>query len=436
MTLAICISSAAASRNNSERSNTVALESEESQLKTRARATDTHMLSVPLGGWWRLALIAAVALSLTIGLTYLMVRIFIPLSLLLFAIVVAEALTPIISSLQRWMPRGVAIVVVYVVLLVITALAAWLVFPPVVSQITQGVTQLPTEFRNTENYITAHTGISNQAITNAVSTIASRGASRYGSLPIRVVSGLFDVVLVYFLSIYWLFVTPPLKRFILSLFPKPRQDQVAGVLREMGHDMGGYLRGSVISGFITGGLAYAGLLLVGVDFALALGVLTFFGELIPVIGVIVVGAIVVIVALFQGFTHALFALGVYTVILFLESHLIAPNIMRSQTTVSQVTVLFALVAGYEVGGILGALVAIPLSAGVRILVIRVFAPGIRSWTGADPHPEIEENERERDSHRRIGIDNAFKSQNMAAFIARATSSLPDGDEQPRPEESG
>src|SRR6185312_5503522 len=113
-----------------------------------------------------------------------------------------------------------------------------------------------------------------------------------------------------------------------------------------------------------GALAFGGLLLINVKYALALGVLTFFGELVPVIGVIAVGALVTVVALFQSVTHALFALAVYSIILFLESHLIAPNIMRSQTTVSQVVVLFALVAGFEVGGILGALVAIPLSAGI------------------------------------------------------------------------
>ncbi len=394
------------------------------------------MLSVPLGGLWRLALIAATALALVVGLTYFMVEIFYPLALFLVAIVIAEALSPIIAWLQRrGLSHGVSIVVVYIALLIITALAAWMVFPPVINQITQGVGQLPTQVKNAENYVTVHTGISNNQLENAASNVAARVAERYGTMPIRVISGLFDVILIYFLSIYWLFAAPPLKRFVLSLFPEQKRLSVDRVLGEIGREMGGYLRGSVISGFITGTLAYFGLLLVGVQFALALGVLTFFGELIPVIGVIIAGTIVVIVALFQGFTFALLALAVYVVILFLESHLIAPNIMRTQTDVSQVVVLFAVVAGYEVSGILGALVAIPLSAGIRVLVIQVFAPGVRQWTGADPHPETEEDDHPGRTSNRVGLENAFRVQNAAAFITEAFHRRVDPEEPARGEKA-
>ncbi len=378
------------------------------------------MLSVPLGGWWRLALIAAVAFALVVGLTFFMVRIFYPLALFLVAVVIAEALSPVIAWLQRrGLSRGASILVVYIALLVVTAFAAWMVFPPVINQITQGVGQLPTQVANAENYVTRQTGISNSQLENAASTVAARIAERYGTMPIRVISALFDVILIYFLSIYWLFAAPPLKKFVLSLFPIEKRQSVDSVLGEIGREMGGYLRGSVISGFITGTLAYFGLLIVGVQFALALGVLTFFGELIPVIGVIIAGTIVVTVALFQGFTFALLALAVYVVILFLESHLIAPNIMRTQTDVSQVVVLFAVVAGYEVGGILGALVAIPLSAGIRVLVIQVFAPGVRQWTGAEPHPDSETDDRRSRMSSRGGLENAFRVQNAAAFITEA-----------------
>lgn len=394
------------------------LESEESQSKVHEGATETHTLSVPLGGWWRLALAAATAFALTFGAALLMARIFIPLALLLFAIVIAEALSPVIGWLQRWVPRGLAIVIVYVVLLLITGALAWLVLPPVVQQISQGAGQVPSEVKHFENYVTRKTGLSHAQLASGMTNLLNRLAGQFGSLPIRVVRDMFDVLLVYFLSIYWLFVSPQLKTFVISLFPRPRQHEVERVLREMGHDMGGYLRGSVISGAITGGLAFGGLLLIHVNYALALGALTFFGELIPVIGVIVVGALVVIVALFQSLTHALLALAVYSVILFLESHLLAPNIMRSQTTVSQVLVLFALVAGFEIGGILGALVAIPLSAGLRVLVIRVFAPGIRQWSGAEPPPGEQSHSPPARSNGRAVPEGVVKTHNLVGLITR------------------
>jgi predicted PurR-regulated permease PerM len=67
----------------------------------------------------------------------------------------------------------------------------------------------------------------------------------------------------------------------------------------------------------------------------------------------------------------------------LEGHLLTPNIMRSQTHVSQVLVLAALFAGGTLGGILGALVAIPLAGALKVLAVRIVAPAVRRWTGAE-----------------------------------------------------
>ncbi len=356
------------------------MESEEVQHGLSDGVREAHLLSVPLGGWWRLTLVAATALAVTFGITFLLVRLFFPLSMLLFAIVLAEALTPIIAGLERWMPRGAAIVLVYVILILITVGLAFLILPPVIHQIAQGVSQVPGEVNHLEDYLTLRTGLTSSQLSSGLTGVLKSLASRFSSYPLRIMSDLFDVLLVYFLSIYWLFVTPSLKRFVISLFPEPKQQKVSDVLGEMGHDMGGYLRGSVISGAITGMLAFAGLYFIHVKYAMALGVLTFFGELIPVVGVIAVGALVVVVALFQSFTLALLALAVYAVILFLESHLLAPNIMRSQTTVSQVVVLFALVAGFEIGGILGALVSIPHAHQVKVPTWGQASTG-RCWDG-------------------------------------------------------
>lgn len=425
----------------------MAVEAEEAQVTSDDSTSIARMLSVPLGGWWRLSLLAATALALVVGLSVLMADMFRPLALFFFGIVIAEALTPVVGWLvNRRLSRGTAIVVVYLTILILVVLAGWLVLPPVVHQVTQGAKQLPSQLRGAEAYITTHTGVSTSALNSAATNAATTVATKYTALPIHIVTGLFDVVLIYFLSIYWMFASPALKRFFVSFFPEPKQEKVVEVLRLMGHDMGGYMRGSVISGFVTGVLAYFGLLIVGVQFALALGVLTFFGEFIPVIGVVIVGAIVVSVSLFQGVTFAVLALVVYVIILFLESHLISPNIMRSQTTVSQVLILFAVVSGYEVAGILGALVAIPLSAGLRVLVIEVFAPGVRKWAGAEPHPHYAEDEdkskgkqdeerieRIQQSERNrgwFGIDNAFKPQNAAAFLTETIHRQRKSEERP------
>ncbi len=85
---------------------------------------------------------------------------------------------------------------------------------------------------------------------------------------------------------------------------------------------------------------------------------------------------------------------------------------------------------------MGALVSIPLSAGVRVLVIRVFAPGVRKWTGAVPYDEQEESEEPTDDDRDAVIENAFRRQNAAAFITRAVTPEVSAEDRLRPEEAG
>ena len=358
------------------------------QWAERRPSLGDGIAAIPIGHLWRWSLVVASALMLVFGLFLLVWKMAGPLEMLLFAIVIAESLSPVIGWLTRWIPRSLAIVVVYIGLIVLIAGTVWLIFPPVIVQMTQGAGQTPDLIHHFQDVITRKTGLSDAQLTTGLTQVLSRFSGTLSTLPLRIATDVFNISIVYFLSIYWLFVTPSLKRFIMSLARPDQQPHVERVFRDMGHAMGGYVRGSVLSGLITGTLAFVGLTLIHVNYPLALGFLTFLGELIPVVGIIAVGALVVIVAAIQSLTYALFALAVFTIIIFLESHLIAPNIMRSQTTVSQVMVLFALIAGAAVGGILGALVAIPLSGAIRVLVIEVLAPGFRRWSGATPEIEF------------------------------------------------
>ena len=75
-------------------------------------------------------------------------------------------------------------------------------------------------------------------------------------------------------------------------------------------------------------------------------------------------------------------LGVYVVLQQLEGNLVTPYVMRSQSDIPALLVLFAVFAGGTVGGVLWALVAIPLAGALQVLVLRVVAPAVRRWSGA------------------------------------------------------
>lgn len=196
-------------------------------------------------------------------------------------------------------------------------------------------------------------------------------------------------VLVAFISLYTLIAAPNTHEMILSVVPKEREEKVNHVLGRIVHTMGGYVRAVSITGAIIGTLSYVGLLLIGVNFPLALAIVAGVSEFIPFIGPFVSGALMVSVAFLQSPTKALITLIFVIGLQQLEGNLIAPNVMHPQTCISPLTAVFALFAGASVGGVLGALIAVPLAAALRVLVVDVLLPALRRQTGAEPDQTVE-----------------------------------------------
>ena len=154
--------------------------------------------------------------------------------------------------------------------------------------------------------------------------------------------------------------------------------------------MGGYIRGVVINGMIVGFLTFVGLFIFGIDFAVVFGVMAGMLELLPVAGPILSGVIIVGLTLLQSPGKALAALIFIFVLQELENHILVPNIMRTQTDISSLLAVLALFAGDAIGGLLGALIAIPIAAALHVLVKQVLAPAIRKQTQAEMQEGIQQ----------------------------------------------
>ena len=163
--------------------------------------------SIPLGSLWRWSLVAASALVFAFGLFLFVWKMATPLEMLLFAIVIAESLSPVIGWLSRWIHCSAAIVLVYLALILIIAGTAWLIFPPVIVQMSQGVGQTPDVVTHVQDLITRKTGLTDSQLTKGLTQLLARFSGTLSALPIRIASDFFDISIVYFLSIYWLFVT-------------------------------------------------------------------------------------------------------------------------------------------------------------------------------------------------------------------------------------
>jgi predicted PurR-regulated permease PerM len=224
--------------------------------------------------------------------------------------------------------------------------------------------------------------LSNSAISSQFWGQLGTLGSSLVTLPLQAFGSTVDILLVVVISAYWLAVAPELRKFFLSLFPHSDRYHTDKIVEEMGIGMGGYIRGTFIVGVIFGILVYITMLLLGVHFSLMLGVLAGVMEMIPYVGPFISGAAMIAIAVAQSPGLALIVLLAAIILQELEGHVLVPIVMRTQTDISPLLAVIVLFAGASIGGLIGALTAIPLAVAMRVLVNRLIAPAIRRRTGA------------------------------------------------------
>ncbi|MFD4412130.1 AI-2E family transporter [Streptomyces sp. NPDC058475] len=148
-----------------------------------------------------------------------------------------------------------------------------------------------------------------------------------------------------------------------SLAPRGTADTVEAMARRAFEAVEGFMRGTTLIALIDALCITVGLLILRVPGALGLGALVFVGAYIPYLGAFLSGAVAVLVALAdRGFVIALWALGVVLAVQVLEGHVLQPAIQSRTVQMHPAAVMLAITAGASVAGILGMLLAVPLTA--------------------------------------------------------------------------
>lgn len=343
---------------------------------------------------WTVAVPVASGLILGLGflgLLYLFSR---TLGILLLSITIADALSPIAAWLQKRMSRTLAVVLIFGTLIGFLVLFGWVLAPAIVEQTRNLVERAPNISQQLQQLIEQGRRFLPDGALPNVGAALGDWTQRLLSVPLAVGSALVLLVLVFFLSFYWLLAEPSINEFLRSLFPEHRQPRVDEVRRKINRAMGGYLAGLTLDGLITGALTWTGLQLVGIEYAFPLAAVSALGELFPYAGPIIAAVPGILVALLQSPEKVIWVALVYLAVQQIEGHILTPNIMRKMTDVPQVLVITALFAGASLGGLLGAIIAVPLAGAVKVFVEEVVAPAIRKWSGAQPYDPDEETAEE------------------------------------------
>jgi predicted PurR-regulated permease PerM len=315
--------------------------------------------------------------------------------------VIAYGLTPLVSLLARWLPRGLAIAVAYVLAFAVLGGVIVLIVNTASSQITALVAHLPAyqkEVIAREPQIIGNLhafGITQAKVNHAqqqvltylqgIGTTAARDS--VGVLS-GVLSTLIDLILILILSVYLTANGPRIAQRLRRETPGAQRWRTALLIDIVNQVVGGYIRGTVTLAALIGVLVGGGLLVLGVPYAILLGVLAFFMEFIPIIGVLVSGAIAVVIALFKGWILALIVLAYFVVVHVIEGDLVGPRIMGRAVGIHPATALVALVAGTELFGFWGALFGAPLAGLLQAIGTALW----RELRGRDPRGVTAKND--------------------------------------------
>jgi predicted PurR-regulated permease PerM len=351
----------------------------------------------PWGEWARLASAGAVAIILGLGGLAALRALGEILAVIFLGITIASALNPIVSRLERGkIPRAVAVIAIYALLLGLIIVVGFLIVPGLVNQVQQVVEVAPDALEALEYWINRQAWLLNVLGVEQIDEIEPLGALTAGlaglgsallAVPGAIATLIAEGLLMIFISIYGLILAHDLADYVASFFPEEDARNVLGALRRITDAMGGYLRGLLIDGSILGLVTYIGLMLIGVNFPLLLGVIAGMGEIVPIAGPVLAGSIIVLVALFQSPQLALITLIFVLILQQFESNILVPIVMKSQVDISPLFTLIAIAMGGTVGGFLGAVIAVPVAAAITALVKVAIAPAIRRRTGAPPRSE-------------------------------------------------
>lgn len=296
--------------------------------------------------------------------------------LVLVALFLAISLEPAVHWLvRRGVRRSFAVTIVMLVAVALFGAFIWSIVPPMVDQGGKLFADLPGYLQRlstrskTIREITDRYNLTERLTALAAEIPAKLAGGTVGFIQ-RLLGALASSLTVLALTIYFMADMPRLRRGLIRMFPPRRRPRVTEVVDVVVDKVGGYMIGNIIISLFAGASTFLCLLLVGVPFALPLAVAVAVTDLIPMVGATLGAAICVLVS---AFTVDLWPATVIVVLFFVlyqqvENYLIAPRVLRNTVDLSSVAVLLVALIGGTVLGLVGAVMAIPIAATVKVLM--------------------------------------------------------------------
>jgi predicted PurR-regulated permease PerM len=305
-----------------------------------------------------------------------------------WAIITAYIFHPLVSSIHRktHLPKHLITAWLYVMIGLVVTILIINFAPPLVDQLKDLQDQIPTAVDDAQVWLDSHQlnrlerlGIEADFVDKRLSELGQQIADMIGGAALPLLLGTVSVAIelvIYLVASFYLIVYGD--RFVQSIrnvFNRRYHNEFDRLLLDINTTLGAYIRGQALLVVIMSIASYIGLAILDVKYALAVAIATGFLELIPIVGPWSAGAIAVAVALFQdstpfGWSHATLAIVVgllYFILRQMEDAFVIPLVIGRIIHLHPLLVIFVVVVGTALGGVLGLVLAVPIAAVVKIV---------------------------------------------------------------------
>ncbi|MFO0704542.1 MAG: AI-2E family transporter [Candidatus Andersenbacteria bacterium] len=313
-------------------------------------------------------IVKTVAILLIVGFLWLIRDIVV---IVLFSLILASAIDPIVDWLQkRRIPRAISVLAIFLLLVGAIAGIVTLLIPPIAEQISALAHQVPQlfsderinllqELKNTASNLQLTDSI--RDFFSSVGTTLSNTTGGIFSTVSSFFGGIFTVISIAVLTFYLTAEEKGIKKFFHFIVPTKHREYTTDLIQRIQLKLGSWLRSYLVLALFVGILVYIGLTLIGVQYALVLALLAGILEFIPFIGPIVSTVPAAFFAIADSPVKAILVVVLYVVINQVEQHLIVPRLLHRTIGLNPVVIVLVLLVGAKLAGVIGLLLAVPLT---------------------------------------------------------------------------
>ncbi|MFJ7730711.1 AI-2E family transporter [Lysinibacillus sp. NPDC097231] len=313
------------------------------------------------------------------------------------AIIGYYLLRPLLGLLERWrIPRVWGILILYIAVIGVITLLVVLVYPFLRDQFANLAQDFPVYFmslaQKTVDYITNSrfneyldsigfnydqvvknfTTDMFETVKDTVSNLAQGVATGITGFLSTLTGIILSLVTVPFILFYLLKDGKKLPKFMLKIFPPRMRNEVQGILHDMDKQISSYIQGQILVSMCIGAMVTIGFLIIGMKYALLLGILAMITSVVPYLGPVIAITPAVIIALVQSPFMLIKLAVVWTVVQLIEGKFISPQIMGKSLSIHPITIIFVLLTAGSLFGVPGVILGIPGYAIFKVLVTHLF----------------------------------------------------------------